>query len=252
MGVTSGYIALLFVTNNASQVWFDTAFPFLMRDQPPPHYRTANGTSPNTRMRHVAIWLLATTAAIVALMGAYFWGSSNASVTRVEILIPTPAPAVVQIVGEVRLPGVYELKSEDRVLDAIEAAGGITESAAIESINLAANVKDGSRIVIPAITPTPPTISDQAPPIQRSIDAGDPDQTHGDPTSSSPPDFPLDLNAATIEQLKSLPGIGDTRANQIVSFRTSVGGFSTLEQLLEISGIGAKTLEAIRPLVVIR
>ena len=208
--------------------------------------------STGSRVRNVAIWVLAATAVIVALTGAYFWGASNASVTHVEILIPTPAPAVVQIVGEVRLPGVYELKGEDRVLDAIEAAGGMTESAAIESINLAATVRDGARIVVPAVTPTPAMISDETLANQESDEDKVPQPPLGDQTLSGPPEFPLDLNAATVEQLKSLPGIGDTRAGQIVAFRDSVGGFSTLEQLLEISGIGTKTLEAIRPLVVIR
>ena len=223
-----------------------------MREQPPPHYRTADGTSAVSRVRVVAIWLLAATAVIVALTGAYFWGASNAKVTQVEILIPTPAPAVVQIVGEVRMPGVYELKSEDRVLDAIEAAGGMKESAAIESINLAATVRDGSRIVIPAVTPTEATISDETPANQGPNKGGAPQGALGNQSSSGSPEFPIDLNSATVEQLKSLPGIGDTRANQIVAFRNSVGGFSTLEQLLEISGIGTLTLEAIRPLVVIR
>lgn len=251
-GVIFGKPALLFVTDIASRVWFGIAFPFLMREQPPPHYRTADGASAGSRVRGVAIWLLAATAAIVALTGAYFWGASNASVTQVEILIPTQAPAVVQIVGEVRMPGVYELKSQDRVLDAIEAAGGMTESAAIESINLAATVRDGSRIVVPAVTPTPAMIFDETPANQRSDEDSVPQRSVGDQSSSVLPEFPLDLNTATIEQLKSLPGIGDTRANQIVAFRGSVGGFSTLEQLLEISGIGTLTLEAIRPLVVIR
>ncbi len=223
-----------------------------MREQPPPHYRTANGTSSGSRVRYLAIWLLAATAGIVALTGAYFWGATNASVIQVEILIPTPAPAVVQIVGEVRMPGVYELRSEDRVLDAIEAAGGMTESAAIESINLAATVKDGARIVVPAVTPASAPISDDTLAIQEGDEDRALDRSVGNQSLPSSPEFPLDLNIATVEQLKSLPGIGDTRANQIVAFRDSVGGFSTLEQLLEISGIGTKTLEAIRPLVVVR
>ncbi len=223
-----------------------------MREHPPPHYRTADSSSAASRVRHVAIWLLAATAAVIALTGAYFWGASNASVTQVEILIPTPAPAVVQIVGEVRSPGVYLLKSEDRVLDAIETAGGMTESAAIESINLAATVKDGSRIVVPEITPTPAAISDQTPANQQPDEDKTLERSPGDQSVSASVEFPLNLNTATIEQLKSLPGIGDTRANQIVALRSSVGTFSTLEQLLEISGVGTKTLEAIRPLVVVR
>ena len=223
-----------------------------MREQPPPHYTTAEGTSAGSRIRLLAIWMLAAIAAIVAMTGAYFWGASNASVTQVEILIPTPAPAVVQIVGEVRAPGVFEMEKGERVLDAIEAAGGMTEHAAIESINLAATVRDGSRIVVPAITPTPATFAYETPATRVPTEDVSPDQLAGHQPVSASTEFPLDLNTATVEQLKSLPGIGDTRANQIIAFRHSVGGFSTLEQLLEINGIGSKTLDAMRPLVVIR
>lgn len=223
-----------------------------MPEQQPPHYRSADHSSSNFRVRHVAIWMLTATAGIVALTGAYFWGASNASVTEVEILIPTPAPAVVQIVGAVRSPGVYELKSDNRVLDAIEAAGGMTESAAIESVNLAATVKDGSRIVVPEITPTALTTSSSKSATEEPTGNSPSQMASEERSLPQPPQYPLDLNTASIEQLKSLPGIGDTRANQIVAFRTSVGGLSTLEQLLEISGIGTQTLEAIRPLVVIR
>ena len=128
----------------------------------------------------------------------------------------------------------------------------MTEHASIENINLAATIRDGSRIVVPAITPTPATIAQESPATQVPAEDGSSDQLVGNQPVSASVEFPLDLNTATIEQLKSLPGIGDTRANQIIAFRHSVGGFSTLEQLLEISGIGSKTLEAIRPLVVIR
>ena len=223
-----------------------------MQEQPRPHYRSAEQTTSSFGIRHIATWFLIATAAIVALTGAYFWGASNASVTRVEILIPTPAPAVVQIVGEVQSPGVYELNRDTRILDAIEAAGGITESAAIESINLAANVKDGSRIFVPALIPTSGTARNENLATEDSSQNGTTRTATNEVQISELPDFPLDLNTASIEQLKSLPGIGDTRANQIIDFRTSVGGFSTIEQLLDISGIGTKTLEAIRPLVVIR
>ena len=220
-----------------------------MRENPTPHYTNAGRTNPTFDARQLAVWILTAVAAIIAFTGAYFWGTSNASVTHVEILIPTPAPAVIQIVGEVRSPGVYEMQIGDRVLDAIEAAGGMTEAAAIESVNLAATVKDGSRIVVPATTTNASilmhlsegTIQDTA--TARLSEAS---------PLAEPRGLPIDLNTATVEQLKSLPGIGDTRANQIVEFRASKGGFSTLEQLLEISGIGTKTLEAIRPLVTVR
>ena len=226
-----------------------------MRENPAPHYSNAGRTNPTFGARQLAIWILTAVAAIIAFTGAYFWGASNASVTHVEILIPTPAPAVIQIVGEVRSPGVYEMQIGDRVLDAIEAAGGMTEAAAIESVNLAAIVKDGSRIVVPAIHTEPATTTNAS--ILTPLSEGTIQDTAAARLSEASPlaeprGFPIDLNTATVEQLKSLPDIGDTRANQIVEFRASIGSFSTLEQLLEISGIGTKTLEAIRPLVTVR
>ena len=226
-----------------------------MRDQSSPHYKNADQSASKLTVRHLATWALLTAALAVAVTGAYFWGASSARVTEIEILIPTAAPAVVQIVGEVRSPGVYELNIDDRVLDAIDAAGGMTDNAAIESINLAAIVKDGSRIIVPSIPPTPMSTSSSTTQNlpSRSVDREDTPATQSDEiTPSQTPDYPIDLNSATLERLESLPGIGETRANQIIALRTALGGYSTLEQLLDISGIGTKTLEAIRPLVVIR
>lgn len=203
-------------------------------------------------MRVIAVWVSVAIAAVFAITGAYFWGASNASVTQVEILIPTPAPVIVQVVGEVNAPGVYELNAQDRVLTAIEVAGGVTEFADIESTNLAAVVKDGARISVPRIPSTP--VSELFNPIDNaSGDTNIVSPSTSNPTSANGADLEqIDLNTATIEQLMSLPGIGQTRANQIIAYRSAVGRFSTLEQLLEINGIGEKTLETIRPRVVVQ
>ena len=222
-----------------------------MSDQTPPHFKAARPTSNTSSLRTFAAWALAISAIVLALVGAYFLGASNARVTEVEILIPTPAPAVVQITGEVRFPGLYELDRDDRVLAAIEAAGGMTENADIERLNLAATITDGSLIHIPPL----PSTSTGSEHNQSDTDASD-GVTESEPrslkTSTTSPNIePINLNSATAEQLKSLPGIGDTRASQIIALRTAIGPFSTLEQLLEVHGIGEKTLEAIRPMVVV-
>ena len=209
-----------------------------MSKESPPHFKTASPPSDKTSLKSVAVWLLAISALVLALTGAYFLGASNANVTEVEILIPTPAPAVVQVSGEVRTPGIYELNRDDRVLAAIEAAGGTTESANIEHLNLAAIITDGSLIHVPSVQPTPSlTIVSESEPL--------------DSTASDAVNGLINLNSATVDQLKSLPGIGETRANQIIALRTVVGRFSTIEQLLDIHGVGEKTLEAIRPMVVV-
>ena len=219
-----------------------------MSNQTPPHFKTARPASNTSKLRTFAAWALAISALVLALVGAYFLGASNASVTEVEILIPTPAPAVVQITGEVHSPGVYELNRGDRVLAAIEAAGGMTDRANIERLNLAATITDGSLIYVPSLS--------------TDTEAKPPDSVASDRITDSKPTLPsiqntgpftelINLNTATIDQLKALPGIGDTRATQIIEFRTAVGQFSTLDQLLDIHGIGEKTLEAIRPMVVL-
>ena len=225
-----------------------------MSNQTPPHFKTARPASSTSKLRTFAAWVLAISALVLALTGAYFLGASNASVTEVEILIPTPAPVVVQITGEVRAPGVYELNRDDRVLTAIEAAGGMTDGADIERLNLAASITDGSLIHVPSLLPTPSLLAESETNPIGSIASND--ITESNPTLSgrqntSPFIEPINLNSATVDQLKSLPGIGETRADQIIALRTAVGRFSTIEQLLEIHGIGEKTLEAIRPIVVV-
>ena len=218
-----------------------------MNKENPPHFKTARPPADKTNFKSVAAWLLAISSLVLALTGAYFLGASNASVTEVEILIPTPALAVVQITGEVRSPGVYELNRDDRVLAAIEAAGGMTNRADIERLNLAATITDGSLIYVPSLS----IEAEAKPPDSVASDR----ITESKPTLPSIPNTrpftePINLNTATVDQLKALPGIGDTRANQIIEFRTAIGQFSTLDQLLDIHGIGERTLEAIRPMVV--
>ena len=223
-----------------------------MSSQQPPHFTSATQSSSKPNLQTLVVWALGLVAAALALSGAYFWGVSNASVTEVEILIPTPAPVVVQVVGEIHAPGVYELTADDRVLSAIEAAGGATEHADLESINLAAIIRDGERVFVP---PYPsiqsPSTTDQTTNPSTDESVGAAHEVNQAPTDTLAAG-PINLNTATLDQLKTLPGIGDTKANQIISYRSTLGRFSTLEQLLEISGIGEKTLEAVRPLVEIR
>ena len=225
-----------------------------MSKENPPHFKTARPPADKVNFKSVAAWLLVISALVLALAGAYFLGASTSSVTEVEILIPTPAPAVVQITGEVLSPGIYELNRDDRVLVAIEAAGGMTENANIERLNLAAIITDGSLIHVPSLPPTS-SLSTEAEANPLDSDASDgiteSESTLSNTSITSPFIQPINLNSATVDQLKSLPGIGETRANQIIALRTAVGQFSTLEQLLDIHGIGEKTLEAIRPMVVV-
>ena len=223
-----------------------------MREPAPPHFKSASSPSPRSGLTTIAVWVLALIASVLALSGAYFLGVNNASVTEVEILIPTPAPIVVQVVGEVRSPGVYELDADERVLTAIQAAGGMTENADIEGLNVAAILVDGSRILVPSLPPTPIPFAENQPDISQEQESNSGAPVLQDAPSLDSLSGKIDINTATLEQLISLPGIGETRANQILAFRTDLGQISALEQLIEINGIGYKTLEAIRPFVVVR
>ena len=133
---------------------------------------------------------------------------------------------VVHVVGEVHAPGVYELEPGSRVSSAIEAAGGSTDQAFLEGVNLARLLVDGEQIVVP----------DSAAPVATGADA----------SSSDAADGTVHLNTADLEQLQTLPRVGPALAQRILDWRTANGPFTSIEQLLEVSGIGPKTLEQIR------
>lgn len=139
---------------------------------------------------------------------------------------PNPLGAVlIHVIGEVNNPGIYELESGSRVIDAVMAAGGMAPHASECGINLAREVKDGEQIAIP--------------PQQDGCDSG-----KGSETGSL-----LSLNQANTEQFDSLPGIGPTLADRIVQWRQSNNGFSSIDQLNEVSGIGDKLFAGIKDLV---
>lgn len=139
--------------------------------------------------------------------------------------------AFVHVAGAVRRPGVYRAPPGGRVLQAIRLAGGPTAKADLSSLNLAARIQDGQQIFVPA---TPPPGAPAAP-------AGSP---------GAAPSGPVSLSSATAEELDALDGIGPTIAARIVAWRQEHGGFASVDQLLEVPGIGPGRLEAIRDRVV--
>lgn len=148
------------------------------------------------------------------------------SETQVEVDNSKAAGIYVYICGEVANPGVYELSEDSRIYEAVDAAGGFTENAACESINLASKVSDGMQITIynkeeAASLPAGGTSAGK--------NSGQ-DQMSG---SSSL----VNLNTATKEELMTLKGIGESKAEDIIRYREKSGGFKKIEDIMKISGI---------------
>jgi len=155
--------------------------------------------------------------------------------------LPTPAPLVVYITGEVIHPGVYSLPRLSRVSNAIEAAGGLQPDADQSAVNLAARLLDGEKIVVPKIN-EPGTGS-----VAITPQIGQPNSQTGFATPSI--ENPLNLNTATLEEFDLLPGIGPTRSADIVAYRTQHGSFKTIDEIMQVSGIGQTTFDRIKDLI---
>lgn len=123
--------------------------------------------------------------------------------------------AFVYICGEVASPGVYEVPGESRIWDVLLLAGGFTSDAAEESINLAEKVEDGMQITVPSAA------QEEARRLREEAEASG----------------RINLNTATREQLCTIPGIGESRAEAILRYREARGGFSDAEEIMQVDGI---------------
>ena len=167
--------------------------------------------------------------------------------TLAPAAVPTPQPHVgVYISGAVVNPGVYIVNDGSRLADIILIAGGAAADADLTAVNLAAVLRDEQHWHIPKRSP-------DATPLAGGLAAsgGEPAAADG-AQPNRPPNGKVDLNTADVDMLKSLPGIGDTRARAIVSHRELNGAFTSVDALLDVNGIGIGTLEALRNLVEVR
>ena len=139
----------------------------------------------------------------------------------------------VDVAGRVRRPGIAVLPPGSRVVDAVEAAGGARRGVDLTSLNLARPLVDGEQILV-GVTP-PPGV------------AG----TLGAPGGASPAGALVNLNTADQTTLETLPGVGPVTATAILDWRTEHGGFTAVDELLEVDGIGEATLADLAPLVTI-
>lgn len=163
---------------------------------------------------------------------------------------PATADLVVHVIGAVTDPGVVQVPPGSRVQDAVDQAGGMLAQADPTRINLARAVLDGERIWVPVPGEDPPEdVGAQVAGPVPGVGAGT--TANGAGAGGAPP-APVDLNTADAALLDTLPGVGPVTAESILAWRSEHGRFSTVEELLEVSGIGERTLEELRPLVRVR
>ncbi|MGQ1797191.1 helix-hairpin-helix domain-containing protein [Kocuria oceani] len=153
----------------------------------------------------------------------------------------------VHVAGEVARPGVVELAPGARVMDAVEAAGGLTDAAA-DSVNLAAPLTDGQQVLVPDEGAVPPAVTPAQPPAPA---AGATGAAAAGGSGASAPGGTLNLNTATAAELEALPRVGPVLAGRIVEFRDQHGGFAATTDLDAVPGIGPTLLEALLPLVTV-
>ena len=192
----------------------------------------ATGTAPRAVLVGVAL--------IGVVLGSLWWLSRQAPVP-VEARLPlvdaasvttttaAPAPVVVHVAGAVVEPGVRQLPPGSRVVDAIEASGGLAPDADADRINLAAELVDGSQVYVPRVGEAVP---------QSAASAG------GESSAG-----PIDLNTADAAQLETLPGVGPATAAAIIDHRERHGPFTSVDDLLDVRGIGEAKLAVLRDLV---
>jgi competence protein ComEA len=148
-----------------------------------------------------------------------------------SVAAPPGGTIVVDVAGKVRRPGIATLPQGSRVVDALEAAGGMRPGARLHGLNLARVLTDGEQVVVGVSAPPGVAASAAAAPT---------------PGSATPM---VDINTATEAQLEELPGVGPVTAQAILDYRTENGAFTAVDQLLEVSGIGDATLADLAPYV---
>lgn len=152
---------------------------------------------------------------------------------------------IVHLTGEVNNAGIYELKKDARLLDLIKAAGGLKEKADLKNINLAEAIFDGQKIIIPKI-------NNQSNDLLRRSLAKEELNFNDLYNSSAESSNLININRADQKELEKLSGIGPSKAAAILKYRKEKGRFSKKEDLLEITGIGEKTLANIEEEISLR
>lgn len=220
----------------SSDVPVSSDMPARPEDDPP---AKAPSARPRPRPRLVLDGPSAAGVALVVMLGAllggwYLWRSQPDPVTPARapvvargVASPTPSPSsvVIDVAGKVRRPGVVTLPAGSRVVDALRVAGGARPGADTSTLNLARILVDGEQVLV-GVAPAPGAF---APPGGATV------------PGAAAPSAPLNLNTATLEQLDELPNIGPVLGQRILDHRAEIGGFSSVDQLKDVSGIGEAT-----------
>lgn len=140
----------------------------------------------------------------------------------------------VDVKGAVKSPGIYDLPVGSRVNDAVQKAGGLTEQADSKSLNLAQKVSDEALVYVPT----------------KGEESASEKTGSGAPSSTSK-DKKVNLNKASLEELKQVKGLGGKRAQDIIDHREANGKFKSVDELKKVSGIGAKTIEKLKDYVTV-
>lgn len=188
---------------------------------------------------------------------------------------PEPKEVVVAMAGAVKTPGLLHLSPDARVDDAIKRAGGAKADADLEAINLAAKAVDGDQIYVPRKRAVEPERALETEKVLPAYRGGEVSPRYKPLAPSMPPTLdgslpsggaavrrrssahpakekasgPVSLSTASLAQLQTLPGVGPATAQKIMDYRTEHGGFSSIDEIQGVKGIGAKRFEKMRPLL---
>lgn len=165
--------------------------------------------------------------------------SNRITNTPFELLpSPTPKPLTIHVTGGVISPGVYQIPVESRTIDAITAAGGFSSNAADGNLNLAEKVSDGQKIIVPLKN-------------ENQFSQSDTSANLNGQTKTNSQNL-INVNIADLDLLSTLPGIGPTKAEDIIAYRNAHGAFLSIDELMKVNGIGPVNYEKIKDLVTLR
>lgn len=179
---------------------------------------------------------------------------SAGSVDFTEATVTIPKIKI-YIKGEIKNPGLYEIDANVRLSELISIAGGETTEADIDRLNLAAILQDGTTVIIPKMDSDDEIEQYTAQTDQKIYQVGYVSEKNGQTDSSSSDKITsgsININTATAAGLMRLPGVGESTANKIISYRESNGGFKAIEEIMNVSGIGEKKFEAMKQFLAVK